>query len=195
MIKAVIFDFFGVIVGDGFDATYRIAGGDSHKDKLFIEQLLDKANRALISPQEFQEQICTHLGISAERYIEAVNRSENINMELLGYIKSLRASYKTAILSNVNKGGLERRLNTGTLDEYFDVVVASGEVGYIKPEPQIYELTAKKLGVQVGECVFIDDREPYVIAAQEVGMSGIVYHDFEQMKTELNKILAADSDK
>lgn len=194
MIKAVIFDFFGVIVGDGFEFTYREAGGNPVKDREFIQDLLDRTNRGLITTEEFRQRICDKLGITVGDYNQAIKKSEIIDHELLNYIKTLRSKYKTAILSNVNKGGLERRIERGVLDEYFDVVVVSGDVGYIKPEPEIYQLTADRLGVKTDECVFIDDREGYVSAARASGMKAIYYQTFGQMKDELEKLLAAGAD-
>jgi FMN phosphatase YigB (HAD superfamily) len=195
MIKAIIFDFFGVIVGDGFEFTYREAGGDPVKDREFILDLLDKTNRGLITTDEFRKRICDKLKITVSDYQEALKKSEIINQTLLDYIKKeLRPKYKTAILSNVNKGGLERRVKKEVLDEYFDVIVVSADVGYIKPEAEIYQLTAAKLGVKTDECVFIDDREGYVSAAALTGMKAIYYQDFTQMKDKLQKFLAADAD-
>jgi epoxide hydrolase-like predicted phosphatase len=195
MIKAIIFDFFGVLVGEGFDATYRYAGGNPAKDKDFIEELLDKANRGRITVDEFRAKICKQLGISVEEYQAAIEESERPNTELLAYIKTLQPKYKTAILSNVNRGGLERRIKREILDQHFDELVVSGDIGFIKPEPEIYELTAKKLGVKLDECIFIDDRTGYVHAAKELGMQGILYKDFPQMKKELEELLAAVTDK
>jgi epoxide hydrolase-like predicted phosphatase len=194
MIRAVIFDFFGVLVGDGFEATYRSAGGDPVKDKAFVEALLDQANRGNISVDEFRSRICKKLGISVEEYQDSVRRTEIINHELLEYIKKLRLrSFKTAILSNVNRGGLERRVPKKILEELFDVIVVSGDVGYIKPEPEIYKITAERLGIEVKECVFIDDRKGYVSAAKNLGMQALFYENFNQMEQALEKLLAADS--
>jgi HAD superfamily hydrolase (TIGR01509 family) len=190
VIKAVIFDFFGVIVGDGFDATYRLAGGDPNKDQKFIRALLDQTNRGEITTDEFRAKICKQLGITVDEYQASLRKAEQVNSELLNYIKNLRPKYKTAILSNVNRGGLERRIDKKTLEEIFDVIVISGEVGYIKPEPEIYKLTAEKLGFVVQECVFTDDREGYVKAAQDLGMKTIWYQTFAQFKQELEKLLA-----
>jgi HAD superfamily hydrolase (TIGR01509 family) len=72
----------------------------------------------------------------------------------------------------------------------FDVVVVSGEVGFAKPDREIYHHTADLLEVEPAECVFIDDRQAYVSGAEQAGMQAILYQDFEQMKTELEKILA-----
>lgn len=194
MIKAIIFDFFGVIVGDGFEATYRSAGGDPVKDKLFVQQLLDEVNRGNISTDDFRRRICEQLNITTEAYAQAITKAELVNHELLNYIKNLRRHYKTAILSNVNKGGIEKRIKREVLNEYFDDILVSGEVGYIKPEPEIYKLAAQRLEVDVADCVFIDDREPYVRAAIDVGMAAIYYKNFVEMRAELEKILAAVAD-
>lgn len=194
MIKAIIFDFFGVIVGDGFDSTYRSAGGDPIRDKKFVQELLDQTNRGQITTEEFRQRICDKLGITVESYQESVTQAEQINFDLLDYIKKLRSDYKTALLSNVNKGGLERRIKRETLDEFFDDILVSGEVGYIKPEPEIYLMAAERLGVKVSECVFTDDREPYVDAAEAMGMKGIVYKGFAQFKKELEALLTAGAD-
>lgn len=190
MIRAVIFDFFGVLVGDGFDSTYRFAGGNPDEDKSFIESLLEQANRGEISLDDFRNKICQQLGISVDDYQKAINKAEHINYQLLNYIKELKPKYKTAILSNVNKGGLERRIDRQELDKHFDQMIVSGDVGYIKPELEIYHLTVRRLGVNPNECVFIDDRAGYVNAAKELGMRGIVYNDFDSMKKELENYLS-----
>ena len=57
----------------------------------------------------------------------------------------------------------------------------------------MYELAADRLGVETSECVFIDDLERHLDGAREVGMQGIRYENLTQMKSELQKILAADS--
>jgi HAD superfamily hydrolase (TIGR01509 family) len=190
MIKAIIFDCFGVLVGRGFEETYGYAGGNSHKDHEFIEALLEQANRAQITQSEFRQRICAHLGISIEIYEQAVEKAEQPNYKLLEYIVPLRTKYKTAILSNVNTGVLERKIGQDWLNKCFDVWVISGEVGFIKPEPEIYEHTVAKLGVEASECVFIDDRILYVEAARAVGMKGILYKELPQMKAELEEVLA-----
>jgi HAD superfamily hydrolase (TIGR01509 family) len=194
VIRAVIFDFFGVLVGDGFESTYRKAGGDPVEDRLFVQSLLDQANRGEITVNEFRTKICKQLGISVEEYQESAREAETVNYELLEYVNDLRQrKYKTAILSNVNKGGLERRIDKDILEKYFDAIVVSGDVGFIKPEPEIYKITADKLGVRTDECAFTDDRKGYVEAAKALGMESIFYQDFLQFKSELEKLLAADS--
>lgn len=64
------------------------------------------------------------------------------------------------------------------LDELFDDVIDSSEVGMRKPDPRIYELALANLGVaRASSAVFLDDWPGNVTAAQAVGMAGIVVGD------------------
>jgi putative hydrolase of the HAD superfamily len=73
-------------------------------------------------------------------------------------------------------------------DELFDVVVISGEVGLRKPEPEIYALAARRLGVDPGTCVFVDDLSPNVRGAEAAGMVGVHHVDAEQTLRELEAL-------
>lgn len=190
MIKAVIFDCFGVLVGRGFDDTYSYAGGDPEADREFIHDILAQASRGLISQIDFREAIAAKLNISLEDWNKAVVACEQLNEELIAQIKRIKPHYKTAILSNVNSGVLQRKIKPEILDNYFDVIVESAEVGFMKPDTQIYLHTAEQLGVRADECIFIDDNPWFVEAATSVGMRGIVYENFAQMKRELTEVLS-----
>ena len=190
MIKAIIFDCFGVLVGRGFDETYSYAGGDPKKDKQFIDEILDRANMGLMSQAEFRQSIVRKLGIEPKAYDGAVKAVERPNLTLLNYISRLRPKHKTAVLSNANLGVLERKISEEWLNRCFDVRIVSAEVGFIKPDARIYQLTAKNLGVKPQECVFIDDKSDYCEAAENVGMRTIWYQNFEQMKTELEALIS-----
>ncbi|MFT5222030.1 MAG: epoxide hydrolase-like predicted phosphatase [Glaciecola sp.] len=61
------------------------------------------------------------------------------------------------------------------LHECFEDLVISGEVGLRKPDPAIYLLAAERLGVGVVDCIFVDDLDSNVEAAQAVGMAGVVH--------------------
>jgi epoxide hydrolase-like predicted phosphatase len=75
-------------------------------------------------------------------------------------------------------------------DEMFDVVVISGEVKMRKPDPEIFELTAERLGLPPGQCVFVDDLKPNVRGAVEVGMVGVHHVTPEQTLDELEALFA-----
>jgi putative hydrolase of the HAD superfamily len=177
--KAIIFDCFGVLIGRGFERTYRMAGGNPVRDRTFIENTLGQANLGLISDAEFRTIMARQVGIGTER----------LNTELFTYIKQLRALYKTAILSNANKGVLDRIIGEKRLQKYFDEVVVSAEIGIAKPDNRIYKLVADRLGVKTRECLYVDDREIFLDPARQLGMSVLLYEDFDQIKRSMSKLL------
>jgi epoxide hydrolase-like predicted phosphatase len=101
-------------------------------------------------------------------------------------LRARRQGVRTALLSN--SWGLDYD-RTGW-DALFDAVVISGEVGLRKPEPEIYRLTAERLGLGPEECVFVDDLAPNVRGAAAVGMVGVHYVDHGRVVTELEELLA-----
>lgn len=73
-------------------------------------------------------------------------------------------------------------------DELFDAVVISGEVGMRKPEPAIYRHAAAALGLDPGECVFVDDLGTNVKGAVAVGMVGVKFVSADQAIEELEAL-------
>jgi HAD superfamily hydrolase (TIGR01509 family) len=98
------------------------------------------------------------------------------------------------MLTNMGQGGIDRWFKPGFLDKYFDAVVASGDVGYAKPQAQIYQIMADSLAVRLDECLFTDDRQEYCDGATAVGMKAILYKDFDQFKKDLEQLLAPSTD-
>lgn len=190
MIQAILFDCFGVLVGQGFDATWRKAGGNPDHDRQFIEDLLGATNIGIITIDQMIAQVCEKLTITPERWAQVVAETERADQELLDYIRdTLKPRYKVAVVSNANAGTLQRVMSSEQLS-VFDALVVSAEVGHVKPDPQIYILAAEKLGVTSADCVFTDDNTPYCDGAEAVGMQSIHFRDKEQFVRDLDMILA-----
>lgn len=83
------------------------------------------------------------------------------------------AGYRTALLTNISRGGEALWRGLFPVEELFDVVIDSSRVGLRKPDPRIYRLTCERLGVAPERCLFIDDLECNVSAAAELGMEVI----------------------
>lgn len=189
MIKAIIFDCFGVIRIDAFDAAYQRFGGDVAADREFILQTLYDSNSGKI-PQSAPV-IAEHLGIEPNVWRQAINDGSTLNQDVLDYALTLRKKYKVGMLSNIGNGGLKKMFDDGFLDTYFDVSVASGDIGFAKPEPEAYEIAADRLDVRLDECVFIDDRQEYVDGAIAVGMQAVLFTATKQLEIDLGVILSA----
>lgn len=87
-----------------------------------------------------------------------------------------RRGVRTAILSNDPGGpGADplRELGGG---RFVDAVLLSGDIGVAKPDARSFSAAANRLGLDVGECVFVDDQVANVRGAVAAGMVG-VHHD------------------
>ncbi len=189
MIKAVIFDCFGVIITDTLKTTCRqLRQTDPAKADL-IKRVITDTNKGLISAEVCDSKIAKILNISDVEYQVRIKNNEVKDQQILDYIAGLRPKYQTALLSNISTGGLYRRFTAEDLTKYFDVVVSSGDISFAKPEAQAYEITADKLGVRLNECIMIDDLEAYCLGARGVGMQAIQYQSFDQMKLDLQLLL------
>lgn len=185
-IKAIIFDCFGVLRPDVLHAAYQKFGGDVEADAEFIRDTLYASHIGRIGSSA--PVFAGRLGVPLEAWLQAITVDGN-DEQLLEYILGLRQKYKIGVLSNVGKDGLLRYFTRAQLDTYFDAVVVSGEIGYAKPEPEAFEITAERLGVRADECVFTDDQQDYCDGARGVGMQAIWYKNLGQFKTELEAML------
>lgn len=61
------------------------------------------------------------------------------------------------------------------------VVVNSTRVGVAKPGSAIYLAAAEAVGVAPGRCLFVDDSAAHVTAARELGMTGLLHSDPEDL--------------
>src|ERR1039457_2142740 len=102
-----------------------------------------------------------------------------------------RAGFRTALLSN-SWGGHDYPRHL--FPELFDAVVISGEAGMRKPEPRIFLHAASLLGLEPAECIFIDDIEANVLAAEAVGMVGVHHFELRSTAGRLSELLGIPLD-
>ena len=108
-------------------------------------------------------------------------------------VKELKGEYKLAMLTNSpSRYALDQRFKPGELDELFDLVMISGEVGWDKPAPEIYTTTVERLGFTPDECLFIDDVPAFTEAAAALGMKTYTYVNVPESIDAIKAILAAD---
>ena len=188
MVKAIIFDCFGVLTADTwkeFVATLPEAQRRPASD-------LNRAyGAARISKQEFLGSI-KKLTNRQPIDIDIPNNNDlgtTKNSQLLSYIATLKRNYKIGLLSNVASGWIKERFLTSEEQALFDDFIFSHEVHMTKPDPGIFSLAAERLGVPLQTCVLVDDAEHYCAIATKLGMKSVCYRNFQQTKADLEKLL------
>jgi HAD superfamily hydrolase (TIGR01509 family) len=189
MIKAIIFDCFGVLATDDWlPFKERHFGSDPDLFRRATE-VNQQANAGLVSYENFVHEVAV-MAKTTDSTVQKALRHNKPNAPLFDYIRTLKRRYKIGFLSNSASDWLSDIFTKEQID-LFDTVVLSYRFSSAKPDPKIYKLTASRLDAQPEECVFVDDQERYALAAERVGMKGIYYQDFSQMKRELEKVLAS----
>ncbi len=193
VIKAVIFDCFGVLTTEGWQASKRerFAGRPAElKRAIELNRMMDAA---LIDYDEGVREIAGLAGVRPAE-LDRILRDIVPDEELLAYIRrELRPKYRLGILSNVAGNWLKTSFKPVDL-RLFDVVTLSYESGAVKPDSRAYTSIAERLGVVVEGGVPNDDRQRKGGGAEAAGMRTILYKDFEQMRGELERLLAADTE-
>ncbi|MFI5240181.1 MAG: HAD family hydrolase [Candidatus Saccharimonadia bacterium] len=186
MIKAIIFDYYGVIATDKYLTWLERHPEIQHAHAKAIEDL-SRAQDYGLTLQEFD----TRLAKIADLPVAAVRDGLDIHgvthEALIHFIVRLRRlGLKTAILSNSDIG-LYSMLAEHHIKRYFDEVLCSEEAGVVKPDPKIFRMVLAKLGISPSEAIFVDDRMYNVEGAIAVGIDGIFYDGLTGLETELAK--------
>ena len=190
MIRGVIFDCFGVLAEGSL--TY-LAGLASPENREAVYDVNRSADRGYLSHEEYVRLMAELVNLTPDD-VRKIFREQHIRNEpLIDFVRELRSRYKTALLSNVGHNVIDKLFTDEELTGLFDTVVLSAEVGIVKPYPEIFELTASRLGLPPEECVMIDDLPKNTEGAEMAGMKGLVYGSMRQLKTDLGRLAEVES--
>jgi len=200
MIRAVLWDFGGVILSSPFEAFNRYEAANELPADFIrsVNATNPDANawalleRNDITPEQFDELFA----VESERLGHRVPGADVLGL-LSGDVRTemvtaldrvIRAGYRTACLTNNVVGG-EQRMDVGDVMVMFDHVVESSKVGCRKPEPRFYEIACELVGVEPAECVFLDDLGINLKPAKAMGMTTIKVVSAEQAIGDLEATL------
>lgn len=118
------------------------------------------------------------------------------NIFLVKEIKTY-TPHKLYLLSNFDVDAIEAiSLSYPDFFSLFDGVVVSGQVGYLKPYPEMYQHLLDSYDLRPEESLFIDDQYENILGAEQIGIPCVLYKNPWQLRKELKKQnLFSDSKK
>ena len=186
MIKAVVFDCFGVLVRDGWLPFCDKHFGNNTELREQARANNRRVDMGLSTYNNYIHENAKLAGISEDQAREEIE-SNPPNDELFAIIRDqLKPQYKIGLLSNAGANWLDDLFGKEQV-ALFDEIALSYEMRATKPDPVAYETIATRLGVLPEECVFVDDQERFCVGAEAVGMKSIYYQSNEQLIGELKK--------
>jgi epoxide hydrolase-like predicted phosphatase len=196
-IRAVFFDFGGVLMRTEYQAPRQKLAERFNMDYDEIDKAVfncDSARRASLGEIAEDEHWASVLkrfklpASEAQSFRDQFFGGDMIDRDLVEYIRSLRGSVHTGLISNA-WSGLRDFLAEKKLLDLFDTVLISAEVGVVKPSAKIYQLALEQAGVSAEEAVFVDDFPENIVACQKAGMTGILFNDPEKSLDRLHRVL------
>ncbi len=128
--------------------------------------------------------------VPSDGLLEGLFAEARLDERMLDAVAAARgAGILTGLLSNSwGQEGYPRE----RFGQLFDAVVISGEVGLRKPDPAIFALAADRLNLSAAACVFVDDLDTNVRAAEEAGMTGLHHRRAEDTLPRLAALLGIE---
>jgi epoxide hydrolase-like predicted phosphatase len=198
-LRGLLVDYGGVLttnVWESFRAFCDAEGLDRDEvRRLFRDDpealgLLRRLETGELTEEEFSAEFGRMLELPEGRHAGLIDRlfaGMQPDEPMLEALRRARAAgVRTGLISNSwGKGRYDR----STFGELFDGVVISGEVGLHKPQPQIFELGAERVGLLPSQCIFVDDLRENCEGAEAVGMIAVLHRGAEETVAQLEELL------
>ncbi len=196
-IKAIIWDLEGVILctaeGSVPAALARVLELPEEKIKPVIGDEFDKrVNLGEFTQEDYWDYIIEKTGRPQEykkKLEKFLLQDMYIDQEILAEIHHYHKYLKTCLFSNFSSDLRSLLEDHWGIDNAFDKILISGEIGMIKPQPEAFQHALDALGCQAGETIFVDDRLENVEGARAVGMQAIHYIGRSDMNNRIMDIM------
>lgn len=196
--KGLILDFGGVVTTDFYGALNAFSVRAGLDAGAFVRALREvpEGRKALaavecgqMSQRDFEATMGRLLGLDDNGLLAKALADLRPRPEVIDLTRRARAKgVRVAALSNSWGTGVYDPYAGWELDQMFDAVVISDQVGLRKPSPEIYELTAAKIGLPPSECLFVDDTEYNLPAARDLGMGTLFFTGADGEVAEIEKL-------
>ena len=196
--RGLLVDFGGVLTTNVFQSFREFSereglSPDHVKEKFRSDPealgLLRRLEKGEVDVDEFEPKFAAAIGVEDhEGLVERLFRGIGPDERMLDAVRAARRSgVRTGLISNSWGSGLE--YDPQLMEELFDALVISGDVGLHKPQPEIFELGASKIGVPPADCVFVDDLRENCDGAEAVGMTAVLHRGADTTLPRLEELL------
>lgn len=208
MIDAVLFDLHGVITSSPWATLASVGtGAGKTQEEVLAVMLGDYAidddhpwhrlERGEIGIGEYLPDVmalAAAAGVELDfNHLRGFNERIVVHTEVIDRVGRLRAEgYRTAIVTNNVREASAGWRALFPVDELFEVVVDSCEVGVRKPDPAIFAIALERLGgIAPDRAVFLDDAPGNVAGAERAGLHTILVDDVGDALAKLDELLGA----
>ena len=198
-IRAVLFDFAGVLTSSPWGALAAAGGGDLEliigsyeEDTDHPWHQVERGEMTIVDWMGAVRELGEAKGVEVDfSPLGALLGEMTVHDPIVDHVRALREQgYKLALVTNNVREGASAWRALVPVDELFDVVIDSSEVGMRKPNPAIYQHALESLGgIPPEQAVFLDDTPGNVDGARRAGLHAILVETPEQAIKDLTALL------
>ena len=197
MIKAIVFDFGGVLMrtedpGGRRQWEARLGLAEYALDRaVFHSEAADRATVGEAPEIAIWQHVANVFKLSPEQLAALQNdfwRGDKLDQDLLALLASLRPHYQTAILSNYWPNGRDLIGRVSGLAQIVDTIFISSEERLAKPDARLYQRVTERLGVAPAETVLVDDFVANIDGARAAGWQTIHYRAGLDVRAALEQL-------
>lgn len=177
----ILIDMYGVILEQSKGRLLKYSldtlGQEKYNEiekKIHEERLFDKAGLGEFDQNEF----LTMLGFDNPE-LHMKNYIENyltLDKGFIDFAERIKGKYDLVLLSNDVSEWSDYTVRYFGIEKYFSYRTVSADVKCRKPDLKIYDLTLEAIGKAPSECIFIDNDVKNLLAAEEVGISTVLFN-------------------
>ena len=132
---------------------------------------IEHTNRVLRACGFYDPQLAEKL---TNVYWEERRRTLNLFPDALPVLSSLRRTHNLSLLTNGTSDWQREKIEDLQITEYFDHIIIGGEVGYVKPNPEIFDILIARYAIPASQILYVgNNQEKDVIGARNSGLKTV----------------------
>jgi epoxide hydrolase-like predicted phosphatase len=195
--RGLLVDFGGVLTTNVFQSFKAFCVAEGLPENAFRDLLksdpevranLRRLETNQITADDFGRHVGPLLGVAeTDGLMNRLFSGIGPDLDMIDAVRSARAAgIRTGLISNSVGSDI---YDQAVLDELFESVVISGEVGMHKPQPEIFRLGAERIDLRPEQCVFVDDLRENCAGAEAVGMTAVLHRGPDRTLPALERLL------
>lgn len=188
MIKAIVFDYTGVISHGPIGDWVRKNLTSEDKRYILFNESSHKWDMGEITLEEIYLRISSITGVKVELIWDKFFENTILKNDVINIIKRLKKKYKIVLFSNHAGELLRRLLIKHKITELFDEILISSEHKMKKPSPEFFNLLLNITKVKKDEMVFVDDNKLNVEATNKFGILCFIFQSSQKLIRDLKSL-------
>lgn len=182
MYTTFLFDFYDVIRIDPYKKWLRDHGFKREGEFYDVAAQYD---RGMLDFEGLMGELSRLSGERESEIDKAFKSANNFDEDVIYLISRLKLRFKIGMISNAGGPGLRVIIKEKGIVSLFDEIIISGEVGYIKPEPEIFYVALERLNSRPYETIFVDDNLLNCISARDLGIKSLQFTGYSKLINDL----------